>query len=252
MNRFLLILLFIFFTVDLSAYSKKIILASFSSQERAQKMKDSLPQRTPTLYKMTKKYDFKFVIRKSGKYHMLSAEVFTRSKALDIVFKEAKKRFRGAYYNNQTSSLEAKKEVIEVEAVKVETVEKDKIIVQRKIKTDLNTTLVENNTTAIEDKNITLVKKEIVTVEDKNITLAKKETVTIEDKNTTVLKVEKVEPAKPQEKPIIKRKALITKDSVKDESSIWDYFHWSYLIMLIIAGILTHYFIKFKKIYDEY
>jgi len=219
MNKFLFLLLAIFLTVNLNAYSKKIILASFTSQERAQKMKDSLADRTPTLYKMTKKYDFAFVIRKSGKYHMLSAEVFTRSKALDIVFKEAKKRFKGAYYNDQTSSLNNKtKKVIEVEAVKFETVAKEKIIIQRKIKPDENTTLV------------------------------KKENPVIEDKNTTVVKVETLEPIKLQAKP----KAPKVESSVKEESTFWDYFHWSYLVMLIIAGVLTYYFIKFKKIYDEY
>ena len=216
MKNILLLFLFVVLSSNLSAYSKKIILASFATHDRAQKMKNSLPERTPTLYNMTKRYDFGFVVRKAGKYYMLSAEVFTNEKALSIVYKEAKKRFKGSYFNDQTSALKKKKQQsFEVEAPKVEILApKEMIVIRRQFKKHVE--VVEQNSSKIEEKN---------------------DTIAVVEKNDTIVVVEKIKPVQ------------IT---IKKESSFLDFFHWSYLVLIIIGVLLIYYFIKFKKIYDEY
>ncbi|MDQ7059923.1 MAG: hypothetical protein Q9M43_01805 [Sulfurimonas sp.] len=113
MQRILYLLLLTAFSFSLEAYSKKIILASFSTEQRADAMIASLPQRSPSLYKLSQKYDFDIKIRVSGKYYILVAEVFRDKKVLDTAFKSVKKRFKGSYITNykEIETLKVEKKV---------------------------------------------------------------------------------------------------------------------------------------------
>lgn len=207
MGRLFLLLFFIFWSVNLSAYSKKIIMASFTTKERAQTMVNSLSTENSSLYKLSKEHKFAFNIRKSGKYYMLVAEIFTDKKVLKTSLKKIKKRFKGAYSNNynppkvsQTTEVKKVKKNVEVE----KKVKKVKSI----------------------DKNIT--KKTPIPVLEKKV------------------KIEEVQEPKLEEKT----QNIVNVNGLIDAFN--KYFQWSYIVMLILAGVILNYYIKFKKIYDEY
>ena len=197
MGRLFLLLFFIFWSVNLSAYSKKIIMASFTTKERAQTMVNSLSTENSSLYKLSKEHKFAFNIRKSGKYYMLVAEIFTDKKVLKTSLKKIKKRFKGAYSNNYNPPKVS-------QTTEVKKVKKVKSI----------------------DKNIT--KKTPIPVLEKKV------------------KIEKVQEPKLEEKT----QNIVNVNGLIDAFN--KYFQWSYVVMLILAGVILNYYIKFKKIYDEY
>ena len=199
-------------------------MATFSTQERADKMINSLPDRSPTVYKLAKKYKFNFKIRASGKYYILVAEVFKSKKVLNKSFKVIKRRFKGAYSNNYVA-------VKKPEVKKVLYVEKPKPSVKPK-------PLVKKvpvKKIIVEEKKI--VKK--VKVKQKEI---KKEVIVKKEK---VLHVEK-----PKPKPVVQEK--ISLDINKYLEIFQEYFRWYYAVLLILGSVGFYYYRKFKRIYDEY
>ena len=223
MNKIFLLLAFIVLTSSLQAYSKKIVMATFSNKENATKMIESLPEVAPSVYKLSKKHKFIFKTRKSGKYYILIAEKFTDKKVLNTTLKKIKRAFKGAYSNNYTPPKELEKPKA-VKPKKVIVVKKEKIkqaIVKKVVK---------------KEKTPKAIVKKVVKPE--KIELVKKENIA--------------------EKPIVK-KVIPVKKEPKNNSQLEtakqifaDYFQWWYAVLLIIAGVLTYYYIKFKKIYDEY
>jgi len=179
-------------------------------------MINSLPTRSPTVYKLSKKYKFSFKIRTSGKYYILVAEVFKSKKALSKSLKEIKRRFKGAYSNNYTPPVPKKKK--EKEKVK-------KIVKVQKI--------------AIPPVEEVVLKKEVIL---KKKIIVKKEKV-IE---------KKVETKKELVHQKVQEKTLLEEPLEKYLKIFQEYFEWYYLVLLIIGSILFYYYRKFKKIYDEY
>ena len=264
MGKLLFLTLFIFSSISLHAYQKKIVLGSFSAEYRAQKMIKSLPKRTPTLYEMSQKYDFVFNVKEAGKYYILVAEVFDSPKVLLTVLKEARKRFPGAYPNESTmqtktkvepvvskkaiektepviaqeKSVEDEQEVLEVKEVNTEIVDVEMQVIKKK----------EPLVLAIASKDIEKI-NEIVKTEE-NLT---KVDIIVPNKQEikTVQKIESAsEPlAEPKEEVKEEVKKQVIKDTTESEES---FFHWSYILILLLLGAGTHYFIKFKRIYDEY
>jgi len=235
MNKIFLLLAFIVLTSSLQAYSKKIVMATFSNKENATKMIESLPEVAPSVYKLSKKHKFIFKTRKSGKYYILIAEKFTDKKVLNTTLKKIKRAFKGAYSNNYTPPKELEKPKA-VKPKKVIVVKKEKIkqaIVKKIVKKEKTPKAIVKK--VVKPEKIELVKKE--NIAEKPI-------------------VKKVIPVK---KEIIKPKKELVKEEPKNSSQLEtakqifaDYFQWWYAVLLIIAGVLTYYYIKFKKIYDEY
>jgi len=126
MHKILFLLLLTLFSISLEAYSKKIILASFSTQEKADEMMATLSQRSPSLYKLAKKYNFDIKMKESGKYHILVAEVFIDKKILAIALKSMKRRYKGAYATDAEVPKITKKTIVNVveKTIKKEVTEK--------------------------------------------------------------------------------------------------------------------------------
>ncbi|MDQ7044998.1 MAG: hypothetical protein Q9M32_03675 [Sulfurimonas sp.] len=204
MQRILYLLLLTAFSFSLEAYSKKIILASFSTEQRADAMIASLPQRSPSLYKLSQKYDFDIKIRVSGKYYILVAEVFRDKKVLDTAFKSVKKRFKGSYITNYK----------EIETLKVEK-KVEKKVVKKEIILEIQKVIPK----------IKIMPKEIT-------------------KEKEIVENIKVEPSDSMSRT--KEKALMFYEEYKT------YFSWYYIVIFFILSILAYYYIKFKRIYDEY
>ncbi|MFT5661507.1 MAG: hypothetical protein ACI9TV_002153 [Sulfurimonas sp.] len=223
----LLFLLFSFTSLSLHAYSKRIILISLSTQEGADAVIKELPTHSPTLYALALEYNFKIKLNKSGKYYIVSAEVFTDKKVLNIALKKIRKRFKGAYVGNYKYP---------------------KVI-----------------------KKIPVVKKKIPKKIEQKVKELKKEIVIVEKipKKIQVKKIQKVETKKVERTEKIEVKEVILEDeqevlkqniqtNKEDDSSnkiisiFITYFEWSYLVIFILAMIMLKYYIKFKRIYDEY
>ena len=208
MNKLILILISIFLTISLSANQKKIIMMSFATKTRAQNSINAL-KKDHFLYKLSKNYNFDFKARESGKYYILVAEVFHDRKTLNLVYKNIKKRYKGAYISNYTPPVKspARPKVKPQKKKKVQTLKPKKPI----------------------------LKKHTI----KKVHKAKVETPKIKTPKIKISKV-KVEVKKPK----------INKPTQTNYFNT--YFHWWYIPLLIIIGIATFYFRKFKKIYDEY
>lgn len=215
MNKIIFLLFLTLFSITLEAYSKKIILASFTTQEKADAMMASLPQRSPSLYKLAKKYNFDIKMKKSGKYHILVAEVFTEKKTLLVVLKNIKRRYQGAYATTAEIPLVIQKQVMKIPKTKTnKVIRKEKII----------------KTKTIEVKEVVKVKKieehRLIHFEDIDKILPK----------SNVLVVEKKE---------VSSSILITQVFEK-------YFHLYYVMFFLIFLVVFYYYTKLKKIYKTY
>ena len=216
MNKLLVSLLFLFVSVSLEAGAKKIILASFNTEEKAQSMLRELPQRSPSIYALSKKYNFDLKTRKSGKYYILSAEVFYNEKTLNIVLKKTRRYFKGAYISKNVVVEKVKnKEQVKIKKV-IQVVKKEKIIEKPKPIQKV--------------EKVHMVKAvEVVKVEEKEV-----------DINAY---------AKDQ---FLKQMDRIRVQAEPIETFVRNNFHWTYIPIFIFLVILYYYYRKFKKVYDEY
>lgn len=73
MNKLFLLLILLLASISLEAYTKRVILVSFSTQERAETMMKKLPILSPSLYALAKKHNFNIRLKKSGKYYIIVA-----------------------------------------------------------------------------------------------------------------------------------------------------------------------------------
>lgn len=234
MIKLLFILSFLFLSVTLNAYSKKIIFATYSTEDRALRMMKSLPKIIPNMNELSKQHDFKFKARASGKYFILVAEVFKDEKSLRAVYKVVKKNFSDAHISNytppQTNSkkIEKKieKKVKQKEKVVVKKIEKVKEIKKEEAKKE-------------ELKKPT----EIIKQDEQNKT---KELNTTFQLVKTQPKVELVE---------VKKESLSTTTSnpvLMLVGFFREFFHWSYIVIILLIGVGVHYYSKYKRMDDVF
>lgn len=236
MRTLFFIFFFILTSLSLEAYSKKIIMASFSTQERANKMMAELPTRSPTLYKLSKKYGFAIKMRESGKYYVLVAEVFTDRAVLNKALKSVRKIFKGSYVGNykvvKSVPKTAKPVLIKKEVPKLE--EKFSVEVPPVVKEVKKVEDIEIKETSLEPKIIQKkIKEEVKTLVISNVTVKENETSQIQEQF-----LKQVNRTLEEIKPLL----LLAEE----------YFQWYYLVLLFLLSTFTFYYIKFKKIYDEY
>ena len=226
-NRVFLLLLCIVLTASLEAYSKKVILGTFSTELRAQNQMEQVLETSPIISSLSKKHNFDVKVRKSGLYYIIVAEVFYDRDVLNVFLKESRKTFDGLYVSNHTvSKTEVKvseKKVLDKKPVKVQ---------EKKVK----------------------IKKEVIKV------------TPLEEKKPEIKKLEvKKEISKPKEKisnekpvlqnPIKKEQVKLTEATSTDLNFFQKHFKWSYLVILInliVPIALIIYYIKFKRIYNKY
>ncbi len=229
--KFTLGFLLIFVLSDsLLAYSKKIIFSSFETQQKAQKYFDAFEskgKKYDALLKLAKEKDFKVYVRKSGRYHIIVAEPFTDKNTLYRVMKIAKMNFTHPYVNKYSSPK--KVQAIQEKPVKIEPVVIEKI--DENVTNESNATKI--NKRSLEFQEI-VVKRPIIEELESNETIQElKPPVTQErvlESNATESQV-----VAPQE---------------SQELDLWMLFKW--LLLFVVVGTMIFYFIKFKRIYDEY
>ena len=242
MNKLLLVFILIFSSVSLQAYAKRVILSSFSTKQRAQSMLDKLPQISPSIYKLAKTYGFEIKLKESGKYYILYAEVFRDKKVLNNALKKIRKRFKGAYVSSYTYPKETKKIAMKkVEPVKVLPKE-----VNTKSPVEAKQNLPKDKREALKPENIKAqIKTKELVLEDKPEVL--KPTTQIKPVQKVVQAINKKEV---QEKVEIKG---TNKTALEQLSYLFtEYINWSYLIIFVLSIVVIRYYIKFKRIYDEY
>ncbi len=229
MNRVFLLLFFLVITVSLEAYSKKVILASFSTEQRAQNMLKELPKLSPTVFTLSKKYHFELKIRKSGKYHILVAEVFHNKKVLETFLKQIRKRFKGAYVSNHTLKIKKKKP---------KSIEKPKVIEEKIIieKPKLPKKIIIQKKLEVVKQKKTL---QVPEVKVKKETIVKEEEIQNNDYSVVITQLElQTQRFQTQTAPVV--------------DFFQKYFDWMYFILFIAVSMFVHFYIKFKRIYDEY
>ena len=102
MKKLFLLLIFTFMVVSLEAYSKRIVLVSLSTQERADNLLKTFPSSNPSLYALAAKNNFGIKYKKQGKYYVVTAEVFTDEEVLNLALEQIRKVFKGAYVRRYT------------------------------------------------------------------------------------------------------------------------------------------------------
>ncbi len=226
MNKLIFLIIFIFSSISLQAYSKNIVMAALDTEKRALGMIKGIPKESPSIYLLSKKYNFSFSVKKLGKYYLVLAGVFHNRKEIVIALKKVRKSYHGAYPAIATKI----KEEVAVKKIKP-------IIVE----------VVDKNIRKVVVKKVQLKsKKQDIIVKEKVDIKSQIEKVEISKENTVVTK--ELKDIAKQETKEQKKKAESKIKEVESESS----FHWSYIALLILFGIFIYYFIKFKRIYDEY
>lgn len=246
MVKLVFIFFFIFTSVSLQAYAKKVILASFSSEKRAQKMMQKLPTLSPTLYALADEYNFEVKLKKTEKYHIIVAEVFTDRKTLIEALKKIRKSFKGAYVRAYTSPLEKTPKPQKKISIKELLEEQDLEFLKEE----------ENKTAAMQTIRLTpLLEEEIKDVEVNITSKSEMEAPTLENM-PEVIKQEVVKDLHTQT-VVSKKKEKIQETEKKQESAMGktlsiflEYFRWSHLLILLMGIGLSVYFFKMKRIYD--
>ena len=247
MYRLLFLSFFIFMSVSLEAYSKRIILISFSTKERADSMMKELPALSPSLYTLAKKHNFEIKLKKSGKYYILIAEVFKDKKVLNTALKKIRKRFKGAYVSTYKYSSK-KVPKVEKKVLKVE----EKTTIKEILKQEVTFTAKKE-----------VPKKEIAkdVVEVKVATPVEVPPVLIQKVVPEAIKIEpKIETIETKVKEILPKVSTEVLIKEVEKETIFDKilrifqknFEYSHIIILILAILVLRYYLKFKRIYDEY
>lgn len=251
MNKLLFLALFIFSSISLHAYSKHIVLATMSNKDRAAGMIKRIPKKSPSVYKLAKKYNISFYVEKSNKFYLVVAGVFHKREEILKALKEVRKSYPGSYpalaKTVKQDTVVKKEAVVKVEPTMVEVVdEKISKIVLKKPNVQEKTTVPKaevKDTVAVVAEEINTEVKEVVAVVIEEPKAQIKDTVAVVAEKPKA-EVKDVAPEAKVEKKKVEPKA----EEVESES----FFSWWYIILLIVFGVLTYYFIKFKKIYDEY
>ncbi len=256
MKKISLLMILMLLSTTLYGYSKKIILQSFSKEENAKKSLSNYMKNDnyEKLDGLAKENDFKVYVRKSGKYYIVVIEAIYSKKLLAEVSKIVKQNYKHAYTSSYSPSKTSKKSQVEKKITQKATIVKPILKI-----------------TTQEDKKITKVKKVDIVEKEKEVDIVAKQDKKIEvkkDKEKVYLvqdeKIKDLEIKKPKEikksqdvqgyiyseldemLKTIKEKAenFISSISIVDMIK--------YGILFIILSMIIFYFIKFKRIYDEY
>ncbi len=225
MKFILWFMMLILLSSSAQAYSKKIIFSSFSDKISAQKSLDSFmsnSKKSKTLSKLAEDNEFKVFVRQSGKYHIIVAEPIKNRTILKQTLKIVKSKYKQAYPNNYTPpkvpiAKPKKAQIQELNTSKKLQEVKVSHPVVKEIVLDVNKTKEEESVKVIQETNTTL----------------ETNTTSLEENSTVTAPVtEVIVPAKEAELDI---EAIL-----------------KWMLFVLILSVMTFYFIKFKRIYDEY
>ncbi len=231
MKNIVLLTLFLLLTSStLSAYSKKIIFSAFSNEKNANTSLEDFKKTSQftRLNQLSRENNFKVYVRDSGKYFVVVAEPIYNKKVGIESFNLVKSNYKSAYTRvYEKLFLEKKvveKKIIETKIVKV--VEIKKIIEKKEeLKKDINETILPV-TSIVKEINST---KEIVKEVKKEILEIKNQEVKVETSPEKMIVYKKVD------------------DKIID---VWSVVR--YVVIFFFLFVVTFYYIKFKRLYEEY
>jgi len=249
MNRLFLIVLFLFLGTSLSAYSKKIVMTTFYTQEQSDDGLKTFIRRYPSLYKLSDTNGFDYKARKSGKYYILVAEVFKDRKILNSVYKKIKQKYKSAYVGNYSPPSNP-----EIKTLKKVEIKENLKVKKKEIKKEVKKIEIKKNElNEQKEKKLEVIKPEIKS-ENKKLEIKKQKVKNVEIKKQVPEKVEvkksKVEKVKVEKVKVEKPTPVHGFEFLTD--AFEKYFQWSYVVLFVVFCVLLFYFIKFKRIYDEY
>ena len=213
-------------------YSKKIIFSSFTTKQSAEKSLSRFLKsaKSTKLNSLAQENNFEVHIRQSGKYYIIVAEPLTDKTLLLKTLKIVKKSYKQAYPNNYTPPVV---EVVEEEVLKEVVVAKTQ---------ELNVS-EEKVVVAVEEKQIEKVKEVEVPLHP----VVEQKTV---DTNTTDVNRTKQESVAEIVESNISVKKVIETPYTENTIDLELILKW--LLLFVILSVMIFYFIKFKRIYDEY
>ena len=213
-------------------YSKKIIFSSFSSKQNAEKALENFlntPKKSQKLITLAEKNEFKVHIRQSGKYYIMVAEPITNKILLSKTIKIVKKSYKQAYANKYTPPI-------------VITEVPDELLLEK---------TQELNVSVAKEKIIQKKAQEVVKeVQEVEVPLHPSFDSSTLDVNTADINRTKNETfTEPLESNVSVNKEIETlykEDKIDLELLI------KWLLLFVVVSVIIFYFIKFKRIYDEY
>jgi len=261
-KTFIVAFLFFFLVVSVHGYVKRVILASFSTKQSAENMMQKLPNLSPRLYQLSKKYDFEIKMKPSGKYHIIYVEISTDRKILNKALRELRKYFPNAYLSTQTftqKELDVSNKSLDIKQSKVLATQKNsKEVIETVQKIVLNKQDALPKESELKPINLKNEEKSLVKTQTKNIASQELKTPKPIQNDKEVLDTTTEENlTKDEEKvlhqdfePKLEKKIL----STLNFGVIWilETLNWVYLFLFIIAMIIFYYYKKFKKVYDQY
>jgi len=248
MKKILFLILILSLTTLLQAYSKKIIFVSFSSEKRALNSLNLFKKSSnyKKLDKLAKENDFKIYTRASGKYYIVVAEPLLLRSVGVQAYKLIKKSYKHAYPAPYVPLVVEEKIVVKEKIKEKPKPKKEvvKVVQKQKMPTipkDINKT----------KEVVKPVIKEIDKEEAKEKSVAQREIIIDEMIN----KGDKLEDLNLELKEFVLKIVTNIMDNFNNISLDFNLDNWSilkYLSIFFVLLILLYYYIKFKRIYDEY
>jgi hypothetical protein len=196
-------------------------------------MMDKLPNLSPTLYRLAKEHNFKVELQQSGKYHIIIAQVFHEREVLNEALEQIRKRFKGAYVSNYSPPKEKPAPSVVKEVIEEKIIEK---VPQQEPEEIVQAPIIE----MVQEINIVVPEPKIETIKVEEIQAQKIEKI--------VIKEPEVQQSTKSHNPVEKTPATASPLYTFYQK----YFEWYYLIIIFFVAVFIKYYIKFKKIYDEY
>lgn len=236
MKKISLFVLIFLLSSSLYGYSKKIIFSAFSNMQNAQRSLQGFKETNSyqKLDALAKANDFTIHARVSGRYYIVVAEPFFSESTAQEAFRIGKKEYRNAYMNTYEPPEEPKKKLVKEPLIKkVPEIKKP-------------------------DKPVKIDKEESVVVQEikKSIKIQKPQEIKNIEKNETKVVVKELKTVETEKTEIEK----IVEEHNKTNNSLEKTKEFAfnildillYLFLAIILGVIIFYFIKFKRVYDEY
>jgi len=252
MKKIILVALLLSLFSSLHAYSKKIIFSAFSNMENAQRSLQGFKETNSykEIESLAKANNFIVHARISGRYYIVVAEPFYSKDVAKKAFRLGKKEYRNAYMNTYEAPTKPEERVVvKTSTEELKSIEKH-VEVEKKEKVEQ-----EKNTTVVQIKSsqeLELKEKELNEIQeiDKNET---KETIEEFNDSQEMEKTEELDTNLSEIKKTIaeQNKTKISVERTKEFAfSVLDTL--LYLFLATIFGVAIFYFVKFKRVYDEY
>jgi len=181
---------------------------------------------------------FEIYTRASGKYFIVVVEPLLSREVGIKAFKLAKTEYKGAYLNRYEPAVIEPEEIVE-EVSKEELVPKN----EKKVVTE-EKAVVEEEKKQVIVKDETIKPVEKIEVQEKQISVAP-----VQEKIESVVETNNTQTPQKVVQEINKPKQSVekTKEFALDILDIL-----FYLVLLVVFGVIVYYYIKFKRIYDQY